>query len=155
MGCFGCEMTDLGFKGSHTLRCTCLDIIKKRIAHSGCNRVRTWGRSYFWNQTKQKASRQPRLHRCSQSAPSHSFTPCTPLLPTSLTHSTHLKKGFPSEANSNMHLPSDPWPWADKVTSRDFYSRFWLHTSVRVSPLHHPPPTPPTTPPEIVRQILS
>lgn len=45
-----------------------------------------------------------------------------------------LGKGFPSEANSNLHLPSDPWPWADKVTSHDFYSRFCLHTSLCVAP---------------------
>lgn len=57
-------------------------------------------------------------------------SPC----PAPLIHSTRLGKGFPSEANSNVHLPSDPWPWADKVTSHDFYSRFCLYTSLCVAP---------------------
>lgn len=106
----------------------------KWIATSSCNKVQTQVRVIFEiKQTEgvQTASVAPLLTVCSVSL----FHPCVPPPPpTSLTHSTHLEKGFPSEANSNMHLPSDPWPWADKVTSHDFYSRFWLHTSLCVSP---------------------
>lgn len=70
---------------------------------------------------------------CSQSALSNSFiSACVPLS-APLVHSSHLGKGCPSEANSSVHLPSDPWTWVDKVTSHDFYSRFCLHTSLCAS----------------------
>lgn len=57
------------------------------------------------------------------------FPPCSaPLI-----HFTCLGKGIPTEANSNMHLPNDPWPWADKVTSTDFYNHFCHHASLLFS----------------------
>lgn len=61
-------------------------------------------------------------------SPLHS-PPCSaPLI-----HFTCLGKGIPTEANSNMHLPDDPWPWADKVTSTDFYNHFCHHASLLFS----------------------
>lgn len=78
----------------------------------------------------------------SQSSLSVSFTYVSPC-PALLIHSARLGKGLPSGANSSVNLPSDPWPWADKVTSHNFYSRFCLHTSLCVALL------------EIVSRILS